>query len=158
VNLKNSHELSNDKGRWFIGDPQGKDLTMKQLKKYFWAILLACIVLIPAAKTAISAEQNEFSVIVGEWTRYDGDYTLRVRGVKSDGSADVGYFNPGEIHIEKSSVSEHKGLLKLFVKLQDKGYPGSTYTLYYYAEKDSLAGFYYQAAMGQTFEVIFFRK
>jgi hypothetical protein len=37
-------------------------------------------------------------------------------------------------------------------------YPGSTYELYYYAEKDALAGFYYQAAMRQIFEVVFFRK
>jgi len=51
-----------------------------------------------------------------------------------------------------------KGFVKLFIKLQDKGDPGSTYTLYYYPEKDALAGFYYQAAIGQTFEVIFLRK
>jgi hypothetical protein len=51
-----------------------------------------------------------------------------------------------------------KGLIKLFIKLQDKGYQGSTYTLYYYAEKDALAGFYYQANMDQTFEVVFLRK
>jgi hypothetical protein len=37
----------------------------------------------------------------------------------------------------------------------DQGYPGSTYTLYYYAEKDALAGFYYQAHLKQTFEVVF---
>jgi hypothetical protein len=42
--------------------------------------------------------------------------------------------------------------------MQDKGYTGSTYTLYYYAEKDALAGFYYQAAMDQTFKVAVFRK
>jgi hypothetical protein len=44
------------------------------------------------------------------------------------------------------------------VKLEDKGYPGSTYTLYYYAEKDALVGYYYQAAMNKTFKVIFLRK
>jgi hypothetical protein len=113
---------------------------------------------ISAIKTAISAEQHDFNVIIGKWARSDGNYTLRVQGINSDGSVDVGYFNPGEIHVEESSVSEHEGLVKLFVKLQDRGYPGSTYTLYYYAEKDSLAGFYYQATMGQTFEVVFFRK
>jgi hypothetical protein len=131
---------------------------MKRIKIKFLAILLVCMVLIPAVKTATSAEQPGFNVIIGEWARHDGDYTIRVREVKSDGSVDVGYFNPGKIHIAQSSVSNHKGLIKLFVKLQDKGYPGSTYTLYYYAEKDSLAGFYYQAAMGQTFEVVFSRK
>ncbi len=116
------------------------------------------MIFIPAAKTATSAAQPEFNVIIGEWVRYDGDYTIRVRDVKSDGSSDVGYSNPGEIHVAESSVSVQKGLVKLFVKLQDRGYPGSTYELYYYAEKDALAGFYYQAAMGQTFEVVFFRK
>ena len=131
---------------------------MKQLKISFWAILLLCMVFLPTEKTAISAESPDFCVIIGEWTRYDGDYTLRVRGINPDGSVDVGYFNPGDIHIAESTISTHKGLLKLFIKLQDKGYPGSTYTLYYYAEKDSLAGFYYQAAMGHTFEVVFFRK
>ena len=130
---------------------------IKRIKISFLVILLACMIFIPAAKTATSAAQPEFNVIIGEWVRYDGDYTIRVRDVKSDGSADVGYFNPGEIHVAESSVSLQKGLVKLFVKLQDRGYPGSTYELYYYAEKDALAGFYYQAAMGQTFEVVFFR-
>jgi hypothetical protein len=71
---------------------------------------------------------------------------------------DAGYFNPGEINVAEANVSEWKGMGKLFIKLQDKGYPGSTYTLYYYAEKDALAGFYYQAELGQTFKVIFLRK
>lgn len=131
---------------------------IKRIKISFLVILLASMIFIPAAKTATSAAQPEFNVIIGEWVRYDGDYTIRVRGVKSDGSVDVGYFNPGEIHVAESSVSVQKGLVKLFVKLQDRGYPGSTYELYHYAEKDALAGFYYQAAMRQTFEVIFFRK
>ena len=36
------------------------------------------------------------------------------------------------------------GRIKLFVKLQDKGYIGSTYYNYYYAEKAVLAGIDYQ--------------
>ncbi len=96
--------------------------------------------------------------IIGEWVRPDGGYIIRVREINLDGSADAGYFNPGEINIAEANVSMWKGLVKLFIKLQDKGYPGSTYTLYYYAEKDALAGFYYQAAMGQTFKVVFLRK
>ena len=131
---------------------------IKRIKISFLVILLASMIFIPAAKTATSAAQPEFNVIIGEWVRYDGDYTIRVREIKYDGSADLGYFNPGEIHVAESSVSLQKGLVKLFVKLQDRGYPGSTYELYYYAEKDALAGFYHQAAMRQTFEVIFFRK
>jgi hypothetical protein len=60
--------------------------------------------------------------------------------------------------VAESNISIQEGLIKLFVKLEDKGYPGSTYTLYYYAEKDALVGYYYQAAMSKTFKVIFLRK
>jgi len=49
-------------------------------------------------------------------------------------------------------------LLKLFIKFQDKDYEGSTYTLYYIAEKDALMGYYYQAFMDRTYEVVFLRK
>ena len=107
---------------------------------------------------AFSKEQIDFKVLVGEWVRPDGGYIIRVKEVRPDGSIDVGYFNPQEINIAEANVSRWKGLDKLFIKLQDEGYPGSTYTLYYYPEKDALAGFYYQAAMKQTYEVVFMRK
>ena len=109
-------------------------------------------------EAAVSAERPDFRVIVGEWVRPDGGYVVHVRDVNPDGSVDAGYFNPNKIHIAEASVSLWKGMVKLFIKLQGRGYPGSTYTLYYYAEKDALAGFYYQAAIQQTFKVVFFRK
>ena len=121
-------------------------------------IILAWAVIFQDAETAASAEKPDFKVIIGEWVRPDGGYIVRVRDVNPDGSVDAGYFNPAKINIAKANVSLWKGLVKLFIKLQDKGYPGSTYTLYYYPEKDALAGFYYQAAIGKTYEVVFFRK
>jgi len=121
-------------------------------------IILALAGFFQNPETAVSAEQPDFKVIIGEWVRPDGGYIVRVRDVNPDGSVDAGYFNPGKINIAEANVSLRKGLVKLFIKLQDKGYPGSTYTLYYYPEKDALAGFYYQAAVGQTYEVVFFRK
>jgi hypothetical protein len=63
-----------------------------------------------------------------------------------------------QLEFAEANVSMWKGLVKLFIKLEDEGYPGSTYTLYYYEEKDALTGFYYQAEIGQTFEVVFLRK
>ena len=116
-------------------------------------MVLQLLVMVPALAQPLS-----YNVVTGEWVRTDGNYTIVARDVKSDGSLVVEYYNPGEIHVSESSVSVQKGLIKLFVKLQDRGYPGSTYTLYYYAENDALVGFYYQAAMKQTFEVIFLRK
>ena len=121
-------------------------------------IILALAVFPRDAETAASEEKPDFKVIIGEWVRSDGGYIVRVRDVNPDGSVDAGYFNPAKINISEANVSLWKGFVKLFIKLQDKGYPGSTYTLYYYPEKDALAGFYYQAAIEQTFEVIFLRK
>jgi len=121
-------------------------------------IISAWAVFSQDAETTASAEKADFKVIIGEWVRPDGCYIVRIRDVNPNGSVDAGYFNPGKINIAEANVSLWKGFVKLFIKLQDKGYPGSTYTLYYYPEKDALAGFYYQAAIGQTFEVVFLRK
>ena len=118
-----------------------------------FALLLGAAAMVPRA-----SGQPDFSLLVGEWVRPDGGYIIRVRDIKPDGSVDAGYFNPNVINVAEANVSELKGLVKLFIKLDDAGYPGSTYTLYYYAEKDALAGFYYQAAIKQTFEVVFLRK
>ena len=128
------------------------------LKIIIIVIILAFAVFSRDAKIAASAEKPDFKVIIGEWVRPDGGYIIRIRDVNPDGSVDAGYFNPGKINIAEANVSLWKGFVKLFIKLQDKGYPGSTYTLYYYPKKDALAGFYYQAAIEQTFEVIFLRK
>jgi hypothetical protein len=102
-----------------------------------------------------SAVQEKF---VGRWVRSDGGYVINVREVKPDGSVVAGYFNPKEINVSEANVSIWKGFDQLFIKLEDKGYPGSTYKLYYYAEKDQLAGFYYQAVDKETFEVLFKRQ
>ena len=129
-----------------------------KIKIYSLAILFAWIVCFFYTDTVISAEEPDFSLIVGEWVRPDGGYIIRVREVRFDNSVDAGYYNPNEINISEANVSLWKGYKTLFIKLQDKGYPGSTYTLYYHAEKDALAGFYYQAAVKKTYEVVFFRK
>jgi len=137
-----------------------RHINMKKRQKILsiLLIILAGTLCFPNAETAVSAEQPDLKIIIGEWIRPDGGYIIRVRGINLDSSVDAGYFNPGKINIAEANVSVWKGLVKLFIKLRDKGYPGSTYTLYYYAEKDALAGFYYQAAIGQTFKVVFLRK
>ena len=99
-----------------------------------------------------------YGVIAGEWQRTDGIYQIKIKDVNPDGQASVSYFNPRPIHIEKADISTEKNLTKLFIKFQDKGYEGSTYKLYYFAPKDALVGFYHQATMNKTYEVIFLRK
>ena len=130
----------------------------KLLNKNLMVVILICVICLPISGPAVSMENPDFKAIVGEWVRPDGGYVVRVLNVLPDGTVDVGYFNPGPINVSEARVSLWKGLVKLVIKLQDKGYPGSTYTLYYYTEKDTLVGFYYQAAVEQTYEVVFIRK
>jgi hypothetical protein len=47
--------------------------------------------------------------------------------------------------------------LKIFVELHAPGYPGSTYTLTYEPARDQLEGIYFQAALQQSFDVVFVR-
>jgi len=131
---------------------------MKQKKATALAAAAFCLMLWYMAGNPASANPLNFSVIAGQWARIDGNYTLRVQHVMSDGTADVSYFNPGKIHVAESLVSTQEGRIRLFVTLRDKGYPGCTYTLFYYPEQDVLAGVYFQAAVSRTYEVIFVRK
>jgi hypothetical protein len=128
---------------------------MKQLLLVPILLLLLAIPAIAGDALPNSKIQQKF---VGQWVRTDGGYVIHVREVRPDGSVDAGYFNPKPINVSEANVSVWKGFDQLFIKLEDKGYPGSTYKLYYYAEKDQLAGFYYQAAVKETFEVLFRRK
>jgi hypothetical protein len=46
---------------------------------------------------------------------------------------------------------------KVYIELRDVNYPGSNYKLNYNAEIDALAGEYFQAVEGSTFDVAFTR-
>ena len=133
-------------------------MQINNIKRVFFIFMLASAFHLLEAYSVQAAEGPDFELLIGEWVRTDGGYIIRLKEIKPDGSPDISYFNPKEINIAEAQVSEWKGMKKLFLKLQDQGYPGSTYTLYYYAEKDALAGFYYQANLKQTFEVVFLRK
>lgn len=131
---------------------------MKRRNTTALTVAAFCLALMHMAGNAVLAKPFDFSVIAGQWARIDGSYTLRVENIMSDGTAAVSYFNPRGIHVAESRVSTQDGRIRLFVRLRDEGYPGCTYTLFYYHEQDALAGVYYQAALGRTYEVIFVRK
>jgi hypothetical protein len=67
------------------------------------------------------------------------------------------YYNPQPIHIAQASVLSGKAGLRLALRLEDKGYPGSTYTLDYLGASDLLKGIYYHAGLQQNFPVAFRR-
>ena len=62
------------------------------------------------------------------------------------------------IHVARAEASRDAQTVKVFVELRDVNYPGSTYTLVYRPETDQLTGTYFQAALGQNFEVEFVRQ
>jgi hypothetical protein len=146
-----------------------------QRKRKKWLIAVVCLVLAgltaavlyglmhgfaieKAATISPGKEAPDYDRLVGRWIRPDGGYVIEVNKIHPDGKVDAAYFNPQPIHVAKSTVSEKNGVIELFIELRGKGYPGSTYTLKYNPEHGVMVGIYYQAALQQSFDVIFQRK
>ena len=108
----------------------------------------------PAAKQKIPADKNQ---LVGNWVRTDSPYQIKITVVQDGGNLKAGYYNPKSIHIGKAMWNNAEGILKVYVELRDENYPGSNYKLNYYAENDALAGEYFQAVEGITYNVAFTR-
>jgi len=102
-------------------------------------------------------ELPQMSTLAGKWLRPDGGYVIEISKIKEDGTFQAGYFNPRSIHVAQANASVKQGKWVVFIKLQDQGYPGSTYTLTYDAQNDALIGTYFQAAYNQNYNVIFTR-
>ena len=127
-------------------------------KLFLVAVIPILMLMFSSRAIALPETKTDYGVIAGEWQRTDGNYLIRISDVSADSQATVKYFNPRSIHVAEAAISTEKELIKLFIRFQDKDYEGSTYKLYYYAEKDALVGFYYQAVMDKTYQVIFLRK
>jgi hypothetical protein len=110
---------------------------------------------IPAAKQNIPADKNR---LVGDWVRTDSPYQLKITAVQDDGNLKAGYYNPKSIHVSRAMWDNSDGRLKVYIELRDENYPGSNYKLNYYAENDALAGEYFQAVEGNTYNVAFTRE
>jgi uncharacterized protein (DUF2147 family) len=104
-----------------------------------------------------AALSPELAKLVGKWERPDGGYILEIKSVDSSGKLDVGYFNPDPIKVSRAAAWREKGTTKVVIELQDVNYPGCTYTLEHNPQTDQLFGQYYQAAMQQTYEIVFTR-
>ena len=106
----------------------------------------------PSAQT-----MDDFQKLIGKWLRPDGGYILDIRGVDNQGALDASYLNPRPIHVSRAEASKEGSMVKVFIELQDVGYPGSSYNLIYDPGREALLGIYYQAHIGQSFEVVFVR-
>lgn len=99
----------------------------------------------------------DLQALAGRWQRTDGGYVLEIRSVADDGSVQAAYFNPKPINVSLAQASDWRGAAALFVEFDDVNYRGSTYELLHVPDRDLLIGTYFQAAMGQTFDVVFQR-
>ena len=126
-------------------------------------IVLAVIVFIifqtNSPQDSVTSEDKSIdkNLLVGDWIRTDASYLIKIKSVNEDGTFEAKYFNPKPINVESAAWEESYGNLKIIVVLRDVNYPGSKYTLNYFADRDILAGDYFQAVEGLTFYVEFVR-
>ena len=97
------------------------------------------------------------SKLVGEWTRTDASYQIKITELLDDGTMKAGYFNPTSINVASAMWAFADGVLKIYIELRDENYPGSNYNLIYDSERDLLAGKYFQAVERVTYDVGFTR-
>jgi uncharacterized protein (DUF2147 family) len=109
------------------------------------------------AAPSAAAVSPELAKLVGKWERPDGGYILEIKSVDASGKLDVAYFNPNPINVSRAAALRDKGTNKVFIELRDANYPGCTYALTHDPQSDQLYGQYFQAAMQQTFDVVFAR-
>ncbi len=140
-------------------------MTIRQTAIVSVLLFLCCAVSPPAGalaqeggkeKATPAAEINPLK-LAGKWLRADGGYVLELADVGFGGTLTASYRNPNPINVSRAAWRLEEGLVIVFVELQDVNYPGSTYTLAYFPDRDALAGYYYQAAQGQSYEVVFER-
>jgi hypothetical protein len=112
---------------------------------------------IVAVMVLLWGEREGFETLIGRWLRPDGGYILEIRSVDPSGKIDGQYLNPRPINIAKAKATRDGSKLNVLVELRAPNYPGSTYTLGYDREQDQLRGIYFQAALGQSFDVYFVR-
>jgi hypothetical protein len=100
---------------------------------------------------------SAIALLKGRWRRPDGGYVVDIKDIDPTGRMDAAYFNPKPIRVSKAEATRDGAATKVFIELRDVGYPGCTYTLTYDPQTDQLRGLYFQAAIQQTFDVVFFR-
>lgn len=106
---------------------------------------------------AATAAPVDLNAVVGDWLREDGGYQLKLTRDASGKKLNAAYFNPNPINVSYCTATNDGGTMKMRVELNDTGYPGCVYTLVHDRTNDRLLGTYYQAAMGETYEVMFVR-
>jgi hypothetical protein len=111
----------------------------------------------PVESAEVEEAKGSLQALIGRWLRPDGGYIIEIRSISANGKLDAGYFNPRPINVSRAEASHRGDEVRVFVELQDVGYPGSTYTLIYDPQPEVLRGVYFHAGLSQTFDVVFVR-
>jgi len=106
-------------------------------------------------KTAVKVDPGK---LVGNWLRPDGGYVIEILEVHDQGTFNARYLNPRPINIAKAEWKVEENRIKIFILFDDVNYPGSTYTLDYFPDRDVLIGAYFQAVQQQSYYVEFIRN
>ena len=122
------------------------------MKKF---LLITLIIIL--FSTISFASETTFEPLKGRWIRLDGNYGLQIINVEPSKKIEAAYFNPRPINVSEAQAKEKEGKLEVFVKLEDRGYPGSTYTLTYDPKRDELQGTYFHAGLKRNYQVTFVR-
>jgi len=104
---------------------------------------------------AAPGAKGGFDRLKGRWRRPDGGYVLEIKEIDDKGKMVTAYFNPRPINVSRAEASQEGATTKVFIELRDTNYPGSTYTLTYDPQSDQLQGVYFQAALQQSYDVVF---
>jgi hypothetical protein len=107
---------------------------------------------------AVSAMNPQFRPLLGKWLRTDSPYTIEITAIDGEGKVSAAYFNPGPINVSRALAFTAEVKVRVAIELRDTGYPGCIYDLTYNASTDQLTGTYFQAAMGETYQIAFQRE
>ena len=130
---------------------------MDRARRIALTFALGLILLLGAPAGGAFAQSGDLAVLLGNWVRPDGGYTISIRGVDTSGKLQASYANPSPLPFSKAEVSRDGKAVKLFFELRAAGYNGSTYRLTYDPAGDRLVGVYYQAVQRKEFDVVFQR-
>ena len=109
------------------------------------------------AATSPKADEGRLQRLIGRWVRPDGGYIIEIKGIEGNGRLNAAYYNPNPINVARAEASVEGSDVRVFIELRDVNYPGCTYNLEHNSQTDQLFGQYYQAAVQETFEVVFSR-
>ena len=131
-------------------------------KKQRWLLSIAGILAVVCVAVFVlyhqRSETADYGSLIGQWVRPDGGYVLDIKSISPDGKIEMVYLNPRPINVSKAQASTKAGEINLFVELQDKGYPGSYYTLAFNSETNRLVGVYHHLGLNQNFDVYFIKR